>query len=119
MAGFASESELAARLAAADFHLIALRTGWEGIVVPSKFFGALAMGRPVIYAGAPQSNITQWIQEHRLGHILDENIIATLEAELAAPLAERDAQNRNAHAVYQRHFSRQRQLAALLAVLPQ
>ena len=55
IAGFASEDELAARLSAADFHLISLREGWEGIVVPSKFFGALAMGRPVIYMGPSDS----------------------------------------------------------------
>ena len=24
---------------------------WEGLAVPSKFFGSLAVGRPVIYAG--------------------------------------------------------------------
>ena len=69
IAGFASEEELAARLAAADFHLISLCEGWEGIVVPSKFFASLAMGRPVIYSGPINGCIAEWIQTHGLGLI--------------------------------------------------
>jgi colanic acid biosynthesis glycosyl transferase WcaI len=42
-AGFASEAELEKRLAACDLHLVSLRHEWTGTVVPSKFFGALAM----------------------------------------------------------------------------
>lgn len=51
LAGFATEAELERRLAAADIHLISLRRGWEGIVVPSKFFGALAIGRRCCFRG--------------------------------------------------------------------
>src|SRR5205823_4420543 len=40
-AGFAPESELEKRLAAADVHLVSLRPEWTGVVVPSKFFGSL------------------------------------------------------------------------------
>ena len=54
LAGFASPEDLEKRLAAADIHLISLRPGWEGIVVPSKFFGALAIGRPVMFSGSLQ-----------------------------------------------------------------
>ena len=66
-ADFAAESELPARLAAADVHLASLRPGWTGIVVPSKFFGSLAAGRPVIFAGEPHSAIARWIRRHNVG----------------------------------------------------
>src|SRR5262249_5460105 len=46
LAGFAPEAELEERLTAADIHLVSLRPDWSGLVVPSKFFGALAAGRP-------------------------------------------------------------------------
>jgi hypothetical protein len=35
---------LAARLSAADVHNISLREDWTATVIPSKFFGALAIG---------------------------------------------------------------------------
>ena len=52
---FADEAALEARLGAADLHLVSLQPEWAGIVVPSKFFGSLAVGRPVLYAGPGDS----------------------------------------------------------------
>jgi glycosyltransferase involved in cell wall biosynthesis len=38
-------------LAAPDLHLVTLRSSLEGLIVPSKLYGALAAGRPVIFVG--------------------------------------------------------------------
>lgn len=70
--GFADESQLAKRLSAGDIHMLSLRDGWEGVVVPSKFFGSLAAGRPVLYEGTPKSAIKTWIDRYQLGYIVDE-----------------------------------------------
>lgn len=78
LAGFATEAELERRLAAADIHLISLRRGWEGIVVPSKFFGALAIGRPVLFSGPEESCIARWIADEKLGCVLDDASVAAL-----------------------------------------
>jgi glycosyltransferase involved in cell wall biosynthesis len=72
LAPFAAESELAARLEAADLHMLSLRAEWAGVVVPSKFFGSLAVGRPVVYSGPADSEIARWIAEHGLGVALDD-----------------------------------------------
>lgn len=105
VAGFASEKELAARLAAADFHLVSLREGWEGIVVPSKFFASLAMGRPVIFAGNEDSEIYGWIQQLHLGYRLDNDFVSNLEQMLQNP-EQINQHKQNAIAAYQEHFSR-------------
>lgn len=44
--------KLALSLAAADVHLVILRPEMEGCIVPSKFYGAAASGRPVIFLGS-------------------------------------------------------------------
>src|SRR5262249_36777308 len=59
-AGFAPEAALGKRLAAADIHLVSLRPEWTGLVVPSKFFGSLAAGRPVLFAGSRDAAIARW-----------------------------------------------------------
>jgi colanic acid biosynthesis glycosyl transferase WcaI len=71
MLGFVPESELACHLAAADIHLASLKPEWSGVVVPSKFFGSLAAGRPVLFAGPEDSCVAQWIREHRVGWVLN------------------------------------------------
>jgi hypothetical protein len=38
--------------------------------VPSKFFGALAVGRPVVYAGPEQSDVARWIRSLAVGYEL-------------------------------------------------
>jgi colanic acid biosynthesis glycosyl transferase WcaI len=79
LAPFADEAALPARLAAADLHLVSLRADWAGVVVPSKFFASLAIGRPVIYAGPADSEIARWIAEYDLGlHLTDAGLDAAV-----------------------------------------
>jgi glycosyltransferase involved in cell wall biosynthesis len=70
LAPFSEELELEKRLNSADIHLVSLRDGWEGVVVPSKFFGSLAVGKPVIYAGPETSSIAYWIKKFNVGLVL-------------------------------------------------
>jgi colanic acid biosynthesis glycosyl transferase WcaI len=46
-------SKVSSVLAAADAHLITVKRGLEGVVVPSKMYGILAAGKPIV-AVAPQ-----------------------------------------------------------------
>jgi len=107
---FVPEADLEAHLAAADIHLVSLRPEWTGVVVPSKFFGALAAGRPVLFAGSRDSAVAHWIKHHRLGWVLDDESIESVAVELRA-LATAPSQLANlqshCHAVYHAHFSRQ------------
>ena len=47
----APRERLAESLAAADLHVITLRDGLEGLVVPSKLYGILAAERPALFIG--------------------------------------------------------------------
>jgi glycosyltransferase involved in cell wall biosynthesis len=75
---FVEERYLPMRLAAADMHMISLRHGWEGIVVPSKFFGSLASGRPLLYCGTPDSCIAEFIREKKIGFVITMDTIKTI-----------------------------------------
>src|SRR5207302_9222488 len=81
-AGFAPESELAKRLAAADIHLVSLWPKWTGVVVPSKFFGALAAGRPIIFAGSRVAALAQWIEAYGVGWVLDRSSVGKVAQDL-------------------------------------
>ncbi len=81
LASFCSEEDLAVRLEAADLHALSLRAEWSGLVVPSKFFGSLAVGRPVVYAGPAGSDIAQWVASLGVGYELrDDTMDATVDA---------------------------------------
>jgi glycosyltransferase involved in cell wall biosynthesis len=126
LAGFVPEAALAPRLTAADIHLVSLRPSWAGLVVPSKFFGALAAGRPVLFAGPPDSAIGRWIEEHEVGWVIDPGTLPLLAEQLRALAADPGQlaeQQRRCQEVYQRCFSRTQVMDAwhrhLLALLPE
>ena len=52
---------LAESLSAADVHLVSLRPELEGLVVPSKFYGIAAAGRPTIFIGDTDGEIARTI----------------------------------------------------------
>lgn len=81
------EAELAARLTAADIHLVALAPRWSGVVVPSKFFAALAAARPVLFCGPSDSDVAAWIRKYGVGWVLEPNDEANSSA-LAQELAD-------------------------------
>lgn len=51
-----------------DVHLISLRPALEGLVVPSKFYGVAAAGRPVLFVGDPDGEIAIALRRHRCGY---------------------------------------------------
>ncbi len=59
--------QLAAFLGAADVHLVSVRADLGGLVVPSKFYGVLAVGRPCIYLGPPGTEVARVISEEACG----------------------------------------------------
>jgi putative colanic acid biosynthesis glycosyltransferase WcaI len=107
-AGFAPESELEKRLGSADVHLVSLRPEWTGIVVPSKFFGSLAAGRPIIFAGDPKSAQAIWVRKHNVGWLLTAETVPQVAQELRdlSRSPERLAElQRRCHRVYHERFS--------------
>ncbi|WP_372367366.1 glycosyltransferase family 4 protein [Candidatus Uabimicrobium sp. HlEnr_7] len=107
-AGFAKESELSKRLGCADIHLVSLKDEWAGIVVPSKFFGSIAVGKPIIFNGPENSAIGKWIIEHNVGWVLTDNNIQKI-ADKLIQLKEDSEQIKQyaqkAQQVYKTHFS--------------
>ena len=111
-AGFADEHQLRQRLAAADVHMVSLRPEWTGSVLPSKFFGSLAIGRPVLFAGSADCSLAEWIRRFDVSWVLNGSVeeVARSLREFAENQATRVEMNRRCWEVYTRHFSREIQL---------
>ena len=117
---FADESQLGKQLCAADIHLLSLRPEWEGVVVPSKFFGSLAVGRPVLYAGPKDSSIAAWVRELDLGLLLTDHNFRDVAEQLLAiakDLRVLASWQENAFKAYQHYFSRKNIMDAWNTVL--
>jgi colanic acid biosynthesis glycosyl transferase WcaI len=108
---FAPNIRLETRLAAADVHIVTLRESWTGTVVPSKFFGALAVGRPVLFVGSSESAIAQWIEKFQVGWVLHLENFEAVVNKLVRLSLDQDAKLRlfaHCHKVYGEQFSQER-----------
>lgn len=69
-------------LSAGQVHLVSLRENLAGLVVPSKFYGGMAAGRPCLFIGPPESEVARLIQENGVGMVVQTG------AELVAAILE-------------------------------
>jgi glycosyltransferase involved in cell wall biosynthesis len=54
---FFPASKISSVLAAPDAHVITVRRGLEGVVVPSKMYGILAAGKPIIAVAPEETDV--------------------------------------------------------------
>ncbi len=59
--------ELDSLLQAADIHFVSMRPECRGTVLPSKFYGIMAAGRPCIFIGPQNGDLPELIRSHNLG----------------------------------------------------
>lgn len=62
---------LAQSLSAADVHVVGLASGLAGFVVPSRLYGVMAVGRPVIVAADEESEAAQIVRAAECGVVVE------------------------------------------------
>ena len=58
-------------LSVPDVRLISLRPELEGLIVPSKYYGIAAVGRPIISITTSDGEIAQLIRQHESGLVVE------------------------------------------------
>jgi colanic acid biosynthesis glycosyl transferase WcaI len=58
---------LAESLSVPDVHLVSLKPELEGLIVPSKYYGIAAVGRPTIFVGDPDGEIARILKADDVG----------------------------------------------------
>jgi glycosyltransferase involved in cell wall biosynthesis len=105
---------LAQSLSVGDVHWLSLREEFEGLIVPSKFFGIAAAGRPVIAVTHQRGEIARIIDAHGCGVVVEPGAGADLAARIAALADDRTlclAMGQRARTALDAHFSQARALA--------
>ncbi len=58
-------------LGAPDVHWLSLKPKLEGLIVPSKFYGIAAAGKPIIVIGDKNGELARLVQEHSSGVVIE------------------------------------------------
>jgi glycosyltransferase involved in cell wall biosynthesis len=106
--------ELADSLAAADVHLSCLLPEMEGLIVPSKFYGILAAGRPVIVIGDREGEQGRLVRDENCGDAVSSGDPVGLSQLLRALRTDPQQcleQGRRARALFDRRYTPRQALA--------
>jgi colanic acid biosynthesis glycosyl transferase WcaI len=72
------DSMIRALMESGDVHLVSMRPEAAGMMVPCKFYSALAAGRPCVYVGPKDTEIARVISDYRAGDIVTPGEAAQL-----------------------------------------
>lgn len=68
-----SITELSEVLAVGDIHIVSQAQGTQGLTVPSKLYGIMAAGKPVLFMGPEDSDCARIIRRAKCGLIISSN----------------------------------------------
>lgn len=114
-APYQERANLHLSLGVADVHWVSLRPSLEGLVVPSKFYGVAAAGRPVLFVGDAAGEIPRLLATHDCGLAVAEGDGAGFAAAVRRWRDDpslRERQGANARRLLEDHFEQQQALAA-------
>jgi glycosyltransferase involved in cell wall biosynthesis len=102
---YQTANELANSLAIPDVHWISLLPAMEGLIVPSKFYGIAAAGRPTIAVTDPAGEIAQLVSRNHCGAVVtpgDGCALAQAIRDFKADRPRLEQMGRNARALLDR-----------------
>jgi len=111
---------LAQSLSAGDLHLVVLRESCTGLAVPSKSYGILAAGRPILYQGSQDGEIARMISEQEIGAVVPCGDVESLKQSILRYVNQPDlcqVQGRRARALAEGPYSRTSALKQYTALL--
>jgi len=114
-------SDLKYSLSAADVHLVTIGSDAVGIVHPSKVYGALAVGKPILLLGPLESHVGDLLREADIGWHIDqgdvEGAVVLLRRLLQAPAEEVAARGARGRVLVRTKFGKERLCGAFCDIV--
>lgn len=111
---------LAQSLSLPDLHVISLRPELEGLIVPSKFYGVAAAGRPTLFIGDPAGELARILRASQCGFSCKPGDVAAAVAVIRGLLdspAQGIAMGQRARALFEQDYIDMRAFERWRAVL--
>jgi glycosyltransferase involved in cell wall biosynthesis len=102
-------ADLRFSLSAADVHIVSLGDNMVGIVHPCKIYGAMTVGRPILFLGPRPSHIADILDQHDIGRQISHGdvnaAVKAIEFFLTAPPQQLAAMGETAQRVLGERFT--------------
>jgi glycosyltransferase involved in cell wall biosynthesis len=111
---------LAESLSSGDVHLVTQDAGTVGLIEPSKLYGVMAAGRPVVFIGPRETEAARTIAAEHMGEVVENGDVAAAVAAIVKLVTDPIQAGRAAHTAFGRGYTRRHrtdQFAALLRAI--
>ena len=113
-------SALRSSLTLPDIHVVSLDERLEGLIVPSKFVGVIALGKPVLWLGAKGGEVGRLVLQSGAGMVVpagDAAALAAVVRAVARDPARLQSMESNARSLWQSRFRRADAMARWLTLI--
>ena len=120
MRPYQPKERLGETLGVGDVHLVSLDPALEGLIVPSKFYGIAAAGRPTIFIGAENGEIGRILEKNGCGFTVRPGDGEALAGRILELAGDRDlcaALGARARTAFERQWDKDQALAKWEALL--
>jgi hypothetical protein len=98
-------------LSAGDVHVVTMGDDMVGIVHPCKVYGAMAVGRPILFFGPEESHVTDIMHRNDIGWVVAhgdvDGAVRVLHDIVAAPASELAAKGARARALLEQELTKE------------
>lgn len=108
---FQPSERLTESMGAADIHIVSLQPRLEHCIIPSKFYGILAAGRPTLFIGARDGEVASILRDRACGETVEPgqaHLLARRIFDLKASPSLVAAMGERAHRLFESDYSRER-----------
>ena len=109
-------------LARGDVHIVSQKPRTEGLIVPSKIYGTLAVGRPTIFVGPESCDVANIVRQSASGFVVapgDVDAAAEALRRLASDPELRRRMGDRARKYYHKNFGRRRSVSRIVGIIEQ
>ena len=109
-------------LASGDIHLVSQKARTEGLIVPSKIYGTLSVGRPVIFIGPQKCEVADIVRLSGCGFVIAPGDVESASRALSQLVLDaelRKTMGQRAMRYYREKFGRKRSVARIIDVIEQ
>ena len=106
---YAGKGELNKSLNEADIHLVIFDKNYKNVLMPSKYYGVLACGKPVILIASGENDISRDIDAHLIGYRVENHEASRLKdilIELSQDKGRLEAMGQRAYVLYKEKYER-------------
>jgi glycosyltransferase involved in cell wall biosynthesis len=109
--------DLSESLSSGDIHVVTQEPCTHGLIEPSKLYGVMAAGRPVLYIGPPETEAARTVEREAIGAVVASGDVGSAVDAIQRLLADRESLGTRARTAFEARYHRKLRTSRFAEIL--